>query len=101
MDSDRAGAHPVVGAGVATFARADALTPRPQTPYFTFDPAAVHRAHADFVASFPGADVFFAMKANSHPEVLAAVDACQSGFEVASAYELELLSELGVEPGRI
>jgi ornithine decarboxylase len=67
------------------------------TPFFTIDPAEIATRHAEFVSCFGAAEIFYAMKANSEPVVLHAVAACGAGFEIASAHELDLLVELGLD----
>jgi ornithine decarboxylase len=47
-------------------------------------------------AALPGVHPFYAMKCNSSPEVLKALAALGSGFEVASLGGLRQLQEIGV-----
>ena len=49
----------------------------------------------------PGAEVYYAVKANPHPAVLAAFAALGSGFEISSTLELDAVLDLGVGGERI
>jgi len=49
----------------------------------------------------PGSSVFYAVKANPHPEVLKVVRDCGLGFEVASEGELRVLLAMGVSPDKV
>ena len=51
-----------------------------------------------FRAAFPGVRPHYATKCNTHPGVLGTLHAAGSGFEVASAQEIDLLVEAGVQP---
>jgi ornithine decarboxylase len=58
-------------------------------------------AYERFVALFPGALIRYAMKANAEPAVLRALREAGSGFEIASADELDVLMTLGVDPATV
>ena len=49
-------------------------------------------------AGLPGFTVHYAMKCNPHPEILAELHGLGCRFEVASAPELDLLADAGVDP---
>jgi ornithine decarboxylase len=72
-----------------------------ETPFFLFSKDKIVEKYKDFKRCFPDADIHFAMKANSEPEVLQTLFTVGSGFEVASVHELELLKEIGVSPEKI
>ncbi|GGB35036.1 pyridoxal-dependent decarboxylase, exosortase A system-associated [Sphingomonas metalli] len=59
-----------------------------QTPAFVYDSAIVARRVARFRAAMPGIDLHYAIKANPHPDLLAAVAPLVDGLDVASAGEL-------------
>ncbi len=58
------------------------------TPLFVYDPAIVSARVSRFRAAFPAVDLHYAMKANPHPDLLAAVAPLVDGLDVASAGEL-------------
>jgi len=64
------------------------------TPLFVYDFAAVARRVARFRAAFAGIDLHYAIKANPHPPLLAAMAPLVDGFDVASAGELARVTEL-------
>lgn len=66
------------------------------TPVFVYDPAIVAARVARFRAAFPQVDLHYAIKANPHPDILAAVGPMVDGLDVASAGELA--RALGVKP---
>jgi len=51
--------------------------------------------------SLPEVNIYYAVKANDHPEILDALHRLGAGFEVASCGELERLLSLGVPADRI
>jgi ornithine decarboxylase len=71
------------------------------SPYFLLDKTELLRSLGSYEASFPGAEIYYAMKSNSEPEVLRIVSEHGSGFEVASTYELKLLKAINVPPEKI
>lgn len=48
-----------------------------------------------------GAEIFYAMKANSHPDILRTLDGVGIGMDVVSFGEVELALKAGVHPGKI
>src|SRR5262245_59386588 len=72
-----------------------------KTPLFLFDKKKILNNYKEYKKFFPGADVHFAMKANSEPEILKLLADAGSGFEVASMYELEILKKIKVNPEKI
>ena len=58
------------------------------SPLFVYDPAIIAKRVAAFRAAFPGVDLHYAIKANPHPAMMAAVGAMVDGLDVASAGEL-------------
>ena len=71
------------------------------TPLLILDRGLLIRAYRRLAASLPGAEVFYAVKANPHPEVLAILAAVGCGFEVSSAPELDQVRLLGVPMQRV
>lgn len=69
-----------------------------QTPFFLFDLAKVRKRYERLSAAFPGASVFYAVKANNHKEVLGTIASAGSKFDIGSKHEAELILSLGIEP---
>src|SRR6266480_4031400 len=72
-----------------------------ETPYFLFSKAKILKNYHEFKTLFPGSAIHFAMKSNSEPDVLKVLKEVDSGFEVASIYELEMLKKIHVPADRI
>jgi ornithine decarboxylase len=70
-------------------------------PYFLIDQDALRANVSDFRAAFPSAGIYYALKANSEPFVLATLADAGCGFEAASWPEIERLLALGIAPRRI
>jgi ornithine decarboxylase len=66
-----------------------------------FDAAEVRASVGEFREAFPGAGIYYALKANSEPAVLRAVADTGCGFEAASWPEIDAVLALGIPPGRI
>jgi ornithine decarboxylase len=60
----------------------------------------VGQAYRAITTALPRTTVYYAMKCNPHPEVLARLHALGSRFEVASASELDALVAVGVDPAQ-
>jgi ornithine decarboxylase len=69
--------------------------PPPPSPYLQLDVARVRTRYNELRALFPEAHVYYAVKANPEPAVLATLIAAGSSFEVASLGEVHRLRELG------
>lgn len=54
-----------------------------------------------FRRALPRVEPFFAVKANSHPEVIKTMVAGRAGFDVASAAEMNLVLSAGAKPSQI
>ena len=78
-----------------------AATAGEPTPLLLVDRALLRRAYHQLGASLPGAEVYYAVKANPHPAVLATFAALGSGFEISSTLELDAVLDLGVSGERI
>ena len=72
-----------------------------ETPYFLFSHKRIIRKIDEFKECFPGAEICYAMKANSEPEILTTIANQGASFEVASKYELKMLKDLKVAPQNI
>ena len=74
---------------------------RPATPCVVVDldhvRAQYHRLHA----LFPAAEIFYAVKANPAPEIIATLAALGAAFDLASRGEIDRCRTLGVPPARL
>ncbi len=71
------------------------------TPFFYTSRDILLHNFQTFSRLFHNEEVCYALKANSDPKVLMYLDSIGSSFEAASAYEIDLLLSLGVEPYKI
>lgn len=71
------------------------------TPFMLLDPSEVIARYREMRRYLPLAALHYAVKANAHPAVLAALAAEGCGFEIVSMGELRPLIELGVAPARV
>ncbi len=71
------------------------------TPYLLCDLRTVADRYARLRAALPDVHMFYAMKCNSTPQVLRALTALGSDFEVASIGELTMLQAVGVDPANV
>ncbi|MDI3504755.1 MAG: ornithine decarboxylase [Candidatus Cloacimonadota bacterium] len=68
------------------------------TPVLIMDSNLIEQKYDELSASFPIADIYYAVKANPMPEVLKLLIRKGAHFDIASRYELDLLLNLGVSP---
>jgi ornithine decarboxylase len=73
----------------------------PPTPCLVIDLEVVEERYRALVAALPGVEVYYAVKANPSPGVLARLAVAGSGFDVASPAEVGLCLAAGVDPARI
>jgi len=73
----------------------------PATPCLVIDLDVVEERYRALVAALPTAEVYYAVKANPSPGVLARLAALGSRFDVASPAEIGLCLAAGVDPSRI
>jgi ornithine decarboxylase len=71
------------------------------TPFFYTSKDVLRRNYHTFTHLFDDVEVYYALKANSDPKVLSYLAALGCGFEAASAFEVKLLLDLGVDPAKI
>lgn len=69
-----------------------------ETPFFLFDLEKITYRYGRISEAFPGADIYYAVKANNHGEVLKALMSAGSKFDIGSKHEAELILDLGVNP---
>lgn len=73
----------------------------PPTPCLVVALDVVAQRYTDLVVALPGVGVFYAVKANPEPEVVAVLAALGASFDVASPAEVDLCLDAGVEAGRV
>lgn len=72
------------------------------TPCFAYSSAVAEAGYRALRAALPArARVAYAVKANSHPDLLARFAALGASFDCASIGELEKVAALNLEPGRV
>jgi ornithine decarboxylase len=71
------------------------------TPFLVLDPAVAAQRYRDLAAALPAAEVHYAVKACPQPEVLRALAALGSGFDVAGPAEVLLALDSGAPPAAI
>ncbi len=72
-----------------------------QTPFLAVDTERVIESYHRLLNSVPRAEIFYAVKANSHVAIVGALAEQGSSFDVASQAELEKALDLGATPDRI
>lgn len=72
-----------------------------QTPFLVLDLDKVKYKYDELKENMPLADIYYAVKANPHPEVIKVLRDKGAYFDIASVYELDLLLELGIAPERM
>jgi len=77
------------------------LLTRPETPFLAVDLEVIEAKYREFSRSFPASSIFYAVKANPSPEVVASLASLGANFDVASCPELEMCLALGVDPARL
>jgi len=71
------------------------------TPFFFTSREILRKNYLTFTHLFDKAEVYYALKANSDSKILTYLNEIGSGFEAASAYEIAMLLEVGVDPKKI
>ena len=71
------------------------------TPCLLIDLDVVARQYRDLTAAFSGMEIYYAVKANPHPQVVRTLVELGSSFDVASAAEIDLCFRAGALPGSI
>ena len=74
---------------------------QPETPCLVVDLDVVSDRYAELSRALPGAEIFYAMKANPALEILSLLHALGSQFDTASIHEIEACLDLGIGPDRI
>jgi ornithine decarboxylase len=71
------------------------------TPFFYTSREVLKKNYEMFTGLFDDVEIFYALKANSDPKVLNYLASLGCGFEAASAFEIQILLDLGVDPKKI
>src|SRR5688572_5130545 len=69
--------------------------PTTQTPALVLDFNQIQETYNRFLAAFPGAEIYYAMKANANQQIVQLVVDNQGGLEIASLAELEKSLQAG------
>jgi len=72
-----------------------------KTPFLLFDLSVVEKKFLEMKAVLKGADIYYAVKANSHPRILSLLAKLGCNFDVASKGEIEKLLALGISGKRM
>lgn len=72
-----------------------------KTPFLIMDMDYVRNNYFDIVNHVRNVQVFYAVKANSHPRIIETLRELESNFDVASRGEIEKLLSLGVTPEKM
>ena len=75
------------------------LLPSPGTPYLDFDVRYAVTTYRRLAAALPGTALHYAVKANPHPTLLAALAGSGCRFDVASPAEITAALMAGAAPG--
>ncbi|MBB6174744.1 ornithine decarboxylase [Nocardiopsis mwathae] len=74
---------------------------RPATPCLVIDLNVVKRQYHRLSTTFSDTEIFYAVKANSHPDVVRALVGLGASFDVASPAEIDVCLAAGAAPGRL
>jgi ornithine decarboxylase len=78
-----------------------ASLPQRETPFLILDTQRLRENARRYTTAFAQGQVFFSVKANNHPDVLAIFAEEGIQFDVASWGEIQILSSVGVRPDQI
>ncbi len=71
------------------------------TPFFYTSKDIIKHNYHTFTHLFDNEEIYYALKANSDPKILAYINELGCGFEAASSFEIDLLLDVGVDPHKI
>lgn len=72
-----------------------------KTPHIAIDLSILEETYSQMKELFEFADIFYPVKANSHPNILQLFVRLHANFEIASVYELEMVLKAGADPAKI
>jgi ornithine decarboxylase len=84
-----------------TFDRAAALAATVPTPFMVLAPSRIQHSIRTLRTCLPGVELYYAMKSNPDPELLALLNGLVDGIDVASYQEVLLAAAAGVTPERL
>ncbi|NMH66905.1 type III PLP-dependent enzyme [Shewanella salipaludis] len=84
-----------------TFKRIEEFAKDKATPFVVIDTSIIAKQYDDMVDNFPYASVYYAVKANPAPEILSLLRDKGSNFDIASIYELDMVTKIGVTTDRV
>ena len=74
---------------------------QPATPYLRLDVGRAADSFRELAAALPGVAVYYAVKANPHPRLLACLHAAGCRFEAASWVEVRAVIRAGADPSAV
>ncbi len=72
-----------------------------ETPCIVINLKTIKKNYLKLKENFPFADIYYAIKANPHEEIITMLNELGSNFDIASRYELDKVLSLGVKPEKI
>jgi ornithine decarboxylase len=72
-----------------------------ETPYIVINPKTIEVNYQRLRDFFPYSDIYYAVKANPAPEIIALLAGMGSNFDLASRSELDMVLSLGVQAERL
>lgn len=81
-----------------SFDKAKRLIKKHGSPLLVLSRSRAKEAYLSLERALPGVQIFYAMKSNSHPDILKTLKELGSSFEVASYAELKMLIKIGIDP---
>lgn len=84
-----------------TFNRIKEFAKDKATPFVVIDTSIIAKQYDDMVVNFPYASVYYAVKANPATEILSLLRDKGSNFDIASIYELDMVTNIGVTTDRV
>ncbi|PLV60404.1 type III PLP-dependent enzyme [Thermotoga sp. KOL6] len=72
-----------------------------KTPFLLFDLSIVEKKYLEMKSALRKADIYYAVKANSHPRIVSLLSKLGCNFDVASKGEIEKLLALGIDGKRM
>ncbi|MBM4398899.1 MAG: type III PLP-dependent enzyme [Candidatus Cloacimonetes bacterium] len=72
-----------------------------ETPILVMDLDVINNRYICLANHLPFAKLFYAVKANPHPEIILMLAELGSYFDVASRYELDMVLDMGISPNKI
>jgi len=71
------------------------------TPFLYIDLVVIKARYLSMKAQYPEASIYYAVKANSHPDIIELLASLGADFDIASIPELRLVLSFDVSPSRI